>query len=339
MGHARNHSAMAVSNNKENGMSRIKTSGLAALIRDSGMLTQFQTYKGWVFILITATLVLVLSRRALLETERLAASIQESEGRFRALFENVSVVALVIDPSDGSILDANEAAAAFYGWPREQLRSMRITQINTVTPEELRMRMDEAANRKQGFFRFQHRRADGSVRDVEVYSGPIQFKERTALYSVIHDVTERKLAKEALRESAEKYRFLVEATNTGYVVIDDRGRVVDANQEYVRMTGRGRLEDILGRPVTEWTAAYDLERNAAEVRKCVESGSVRNLMIDYVDTEGRITPVEINATVLQNELPLRIFSICRDITERKRAEEELRESRRYLEMIIETVPT
>ena len=93
----------------------------------------------------------------------------------------------------------------------------------------------------------------------------------------------------ACSEEEHKYRFLIESTGTGYVILDDRGRVVDANPEYVRLTGRSRLEDIVGRQVTEWTAAYDLERNAAEVAKCLQDGSVRNLVIDYVGPTGSVT--------------------------------------------------
>jgi PAS domain S-box-containing protein len=124
-------------------------------------------------------------------------------------------------------------------------------------------------------------------------------------------------------EGAEKYKFLIEATNTAYVILDDQGRVLEANQEYVRMTGHSRLEEILGRAITEWTAPYDLGRNAVEVKKCMETGSVRDLVIDYIGPTGRVTPVEINATVLRGSGPPRIFTVCRDITDRKKAEQEL----------------
>ena len=115
-------------------------------------------------------------------------ALRASEIRFRTLFENMSVVALVIDPADGRILDANEAAASYYGWPREQPRSMNLSQINTHAPDEIRVRMQEVKDRKQGFFLIQHRWADGSVRDVEVYSGPVPIGGQAALNSIIHTV-------------------------------------------------------------------------------------------------------------------------------------------------------
>ena len=74
--------------------------------------------------------------------------------------------------------------------------------------------------------------------------------------------TERKQAEEDLRESEEKYRTLLETTNTGFVLTDLTGKVLDANDEYARLTGHERRDEILGRSIVEWTAAYDKERNA-----------------------------------------------------------------------------
>lgn len=135
---------------------------------------------------------------------------------------------------------------------------------------------------------------------------------------------------EALRESAEKHRLLIETTDTGYVILDDSGLVQDANAVYVRMTGHERLDQIIGHSVTEWTASYDLERNAVEVRRCLEGSVVRNLEIDYIGPGGKTTPVEINATVRNGPAGVTILTVCRDISNRRRAEKELRSSeRRY----------
>jgi two-component sensor histidine kinase len=78
--------------------------------------------------------------------------------------------------------------------------------------------------------------------------------------------------------------------------------------------------------VTEWTAPHDQKRNAEAVRMCVERGVARNLEIDYIDSRGRITPVEINATVMRLEGKTVILALCRDISARREAEKALRES-------------
>ena len=134
----------------------------------------------------------------------------------------------------------------------------------------------------------------------------------------------RQQGEQKLREIEEKYRRLVETTGTGYVILDDQGRVMDANQEYAQLTGRQELEEVIGHSVLEWTAPHDLERNATEVRKCLEQGFVRNLEIDYLSPSGQVIPIEINATLLPTADGFRILTLCRDITERRRADQALR---------------
>jgi len=149
------------------------------------------------------------------------------------------------------------------------------------------------------------------------------------------NVTDLKSAEKALRESEEKYRTLIETTDTGYVILDRQGKVLDGNAEYVRLTGHDTLQEIMGKGVAEWTAAYDLERNIKEVERCLESGCVRNLEIDYVSATGDIIPIEINAAVIKTMGDTFILSLCRDISTRKLAEDALRESEERYRLLAE----
>lgn len=144
-------------------------------------------------------------------------------------------------------------------------------------------------------------------------------------------ITERKQMELALRESEEKYRDLVETTGTGYLIIDTEGRVIDANMEYIRLTDYNDLNEIRGKSVLEWTAPHDHERNAQQLRQCVERGFVRGLEIDYIAEDGRITPIEINATLLATSEGQRILTLCRDISERRLEEEERRAFEKKIE--------
>jgi PAS domain S-box-containing protein len=137
---------------------------------------------------------------------------------------------------------------------------------------------------------------------------------------------------------AEKYRFLVEATHTGFVILDGAGRVLDASAEYVRMSGHQALEEILGRSVVEWTAPHDLERNAAEVAKCLATGSVRDFRVDYLGPSGTLVNVELHATVLDGAPAPRIMTVCREVTERRRTEARLQEEEARTRRIIEAMP-
>jgi PAS domain S-box-containing protein len=143
--------------------------------------------------------------------KRAEEALRMSEERFRRLFTQNSATMLMIDPDTGNIIEANEAAANFYGWSIKELRQMCIQEINTLPPATVKDFMNKARLSGSLAFEFRHRRADGSIRDVEVFSSRIEMEEKDFLYSIIHDITERKQIKEALQISlAEKEVLLRE---------------------------------------------------------------------------------------------------------------------------------
>ncbi len=135
-----------------------------------------------------------------------------------------------------------------------------------------------------------------------------------------------------------KYRDLVESTDTGFVILHQDGTVMDANDRYVRMTGYVSLVEILGRSVVEWTSPRDREKNESAVTQCMRDGQVRGLEIEYLSPDGTVTAVEINATTFGQGGDLRILSLCRDITERKRVEAALLESERRSRSLVAAIP-
>jgi PAS domain S-box-containing protein len=147
---------------------------------------------------------------------------------------------------------------------------------------------------------------------------------------------ENRNAEEALRASESKYRNLVETTGTGYLITDQEGRVLDANLEYAKLSGCSSVHEILGRNIVEWTAPYDRERNAEELKRCVADGLTRNLEIDYADSEGRIIPVEINATLSSTAGGAVVICLIKNITERRRAEAELQSAYDGMESMVAT---
>jgi diguanylate cyclase (GGDEF)-like protein/PAS domain S-box-containing protein len=132
----------------------------------------------------------------------LSAALQISEERYRTVFEKARLPNLLIDPWDARIVAANEAAAAYYGYSIDQLRAMRITDVNTLAPEDIKAEMEQARSENRSHFNFRHRLASGAVRDVEVYSGPLNIDGQRLLYSIIIDVTDRKRMQRELQEMA-----------------------------------------------------------------------------------------------------------------------------------------
>lgn len=142
------------------------------------------------------------SNRALSEEilrhQQAKAALEESEERYRTLFENNHTVMLLIDPEGGCIIDANPAACHFYGFDRETMQRMNIAEINPLGGEPLLTEREQADTRQCRHFYSQHRLADEQMREVEVYTGPISIDEKVHLYFIIHDITDRKRMEEEL---------------------------------------------------------------------------------------------------------------------------------------------
>ena len=175
-------------------------------------------------------------------------------------------------------------------------------------------------------------------RFFETRYNPIRDGDRVAgVIGIAHDVTNQRRIEQELQTSQTLYRTVIETTDTGFVMLDREGLVVDANDEYLRQAGFETLEQILGRRVTDWTAPHDLERNAEEVERCLRLGITRNLRIDYLDTKGHITPIEVNATYVYVDGEPRILALCRDVSERLRSEEELRLTEQRSASLLEAI--
>ena len=130
--------------------------------------------------------------------EQRTKKLAESEDRYRQSFEINTAIKLIIDPVSGAIVDTNTAALQFYGYSREQILSMSIADINCLSTDQIKAEMELARSEQRKYFLFQHKLANGEVRDVEVYSGPASIGNRKLLHSIIHDVTERRLAEKEL---------------------------------------------------------------------------------------------------------------------------------------------
>lgn len=138
------------------------------------------------------------------QRKKMQTELEESERVYRQLFENHSAVKFLIDPENGQIVKANQAAADFYGWPVEKLQTMNVWDINIMPKEKITDAIDYALIKKRIYFDFKHCLADGNIRDVEVFSGVIDYGGKQMLHSIVHDVTEKKKLFNELVQAKEK---------------------------------------------------------------------------------------------------------------------------------------
>ncbi|WP_432666382.1 helix-turn-helix domain-containing protein [Wukongibacter baidiensis] len=127
-----------------------------------------------------------ISKNTLKEIETL---IEDKENRYHSIFYNNKNVMLLINPETGEIVDANLAASTFYGYSLEEFKDKRITDINTLSKEEISNKMQKARMEERNHFRFKHVISQGKVKDVEVYSSPIILNGMEYLHSSIYEMT------------------------------------------------------------------------------------------------------------------------------------------------------
>ncbi|MFZ1933113.1 MAG: PAS domain S-box protein [Thermoguttaceae bacterium] len=258
--------------------------------------------------------------------------LRQSHDELRIIYDGMVDGLIVADSETKRFMRVNASICRMLGYSKTELLSLSVKDIHPaeVLPYTLERigsikETDQTPPKDLPFLR-----KDGSVFYAEIIGKFLIYQGRPCSMGIFRDVTERRQAQEALAESEAKYRQLVETTDTGYLILDAEGRVVDANKEYVRISGHRDLAEITGHSVVEWTAPYDKARNARAVGECVRAGRVQQLEIDYIGPDGTITPVEINANVITTKEGQRIVSLCRDITERKQTRDALERERQSL---------
>lgn len=175
--------------------------------------------------------------RDITEINQAKASLMESEKRYRDLFDKNHAVMLLVDPENGNILGANPAATEFYGWTNEELTDMNLKEINTLPPDELKANIQLADRNVQRHFTFSHRLANQSVRHVEVYTTPIIVGQKKVLYSIIHDVTDRKEAETALLKEKNLLGTIIENIPVMLTRYDPTSNMLYLNKEFTEKVG------------------------------------------------------------------------------------------------------
>ncbi len=165
--------------------------------------------------------------------KRLVKDLSRSESRFRRFFEKNSSVMLLIDPQTNCFIDANEAAASFYGYSKQRLIGMPVSEINTLSMPEIVAEIQQVMKLSAGRLHFKHRLASGELRDIEAYASSIDTGGRPLLLAIIHDETERKLAEEKLQLAANVFLNAREAI---MIVAEDR-TILEVNESFSYITG------------------------------------------------------------------------------------------------------
>jgi PAS domain S-box-containing protein len=281
-----------------------------------------------------------------------AVTAHENEERYKVLFQNRHTPMLVIDPETGGIVDANPAASSFYGWDRDELVQRKITDINAFTPDQTRQEIVRAAASlsSQQFF-FRHRLSNGDLREVEVHSGPIEIKGRTYLFSIIHDVTDRKRLETEreqliaqLDQERARWQGVVEGIADEVWTCDAQGNMSLMNLPAEPAMGLDEFKDL---PYEKVLEEVDILYPNGEVRPVEQAPLLRSLRGEIVRGEEIMRHRQNGKTRYRqySSAPMRdatgritgSVAIVRDVTDYKELEESLRQNEAQLRAIFEAM--
>lgn len=211
--------------------------------------------------------------------------LQKSEEKFRAIFENNSAVKLLVNPANGRIIDANIAAAQYYGWSCEELKEMKIQQINTLPPKCTMAEIQKMKTSDKRRFEFRHRHKDGSVTDVEVFGSKVKIDGVDYVHSIIHDISDRKKAEREITHSHELMRYVIEHNRSGVAIYDTEMRYIYVSQRFLE--DYNIKENIIGKH--HYEVFPDLPLKWKEVHQRALRGEVVQAEDDlYIHVDGTI---------------------------------------------------
>lgn len=266
------------------------------------------------------------------ESKRAGEALQEGEEFFRTSFEEHDAIKMHIDPQTGAITRVNKAAAKFYGWPQEELHRMLIQDIS----------VNETAGNLADFFAarmqskparvFQHRLRDGSVRHMEVFASRIVYRERELLHCIAHDITDQIQAELALKQSEGKYRALSEDMPLMVCRFTPNLRLTYVNTAYCTNFGRSS-DQLLGISLLDLIPEQEHQAARAIIASMTPDSPSAVHEHQVFDNHGHVRWKRWTNRALydvQGQI-IAYQAIGEDITDRKLADEEIRQKTAQLE--------
>ena len=279
-----------------------------------------------------------------LELEKSYQSLCKVTERYKALFHSNMAIELIIDLKTQIIVDSNRSAENFYGYDREQLHTMKISEINILSNEEINTEIKLAKEKKRKVFHFKHKLANGMIKDVEVYSAPIELEGKNYLYSIIFDISDRIVLEKEQNLLQERLSYAIEGSNDG---------LWDWNIQTHEIYFSPRWKEILGYKDEEVENNFsdfedkihpdDIEDAFFEFERFLISTDLKdhynhNFRMKHKD--GHWVPILSRAKKVfdKNNQVERLVGTHVDMTEQQVLKQELEKSLKKLEKLTENVP-
>jgi PAS domain S-box-containing protein len=264
--------------------------------------------------------------------------LRVSEARYRRLFETCQDGILVVDAETGRIEDVNPFLANLLGYAFKDIQGLLLWEVGVFKdPEAIKEAFREM--QRKGYLRYENlplETKDGRRIEVE-FVGNIYDVDGTSVFQChIRDITARKQAETAVRESEEKYRALMNNASDAIVITDLDGNILEVNMKTEMLLGYAKGE-LLGMNFTRIHPLEELQRVTHEFRQVAEGKSIPLSRTRVLRKDGTTVPVGITGTVVEFAGKKVVQGIFRNIAERKKAEELQEKTSNELRALIEAM--
>ncbi|MBU1101780.1 MAG: PAS domain S-box protein [Bacteroidetes bacterium] len=278
------------------------------------------------------------------ERKQMELARKESEENYRDLYSSIRD-AIIVANTDREIIDCNPTFTSLFGYSLDEIRYKKTIVIyeNEKQFIELGKALKENSNSESPFlYTVNYMKKDGKVfpGETNIFYLKKLNGDITGFIGLIRDVTERKLSEEALRQSEEKYRNLVDNMREGVFTSDEKGMITFANKELAKIHGFETSDQLLNRNFEEFIDPACKDEIVNEHKAFIQRGEVQPLSeFPIVKQDGSLAFVQVRSNlVFERERIIGLMGLVQDITKSKQAEEALRASQSFLDNIIEHSP-
>ena len=269
-------------------------------------------------------------------------TLRDSEEKFRLAFLTSPDSINLNRAHDGVYLDSSEGFRKIMGYAREDVIGKSSLELNIWDDPKDRERLVNGLTR-QGVvenMEARFRGKDGRIRIGLMSACVLRINQEDVILSITRDITEFKRAETALRESEELYRKLVSLSPDAISVVDLNGSLIFTSPRARELFGDWPEDEILGRSIFSWVAPKDQKKASTNIQRLLTEGTLTGAEYTLIKKDGTRFIGEVNAAVIHSPdgSPMSMIVITRDVTERKRAEEVLRESEQRFRSMVENSP-
>jgi PAS domain S-box-containing protein len=264
-------------------------------------------------------------------------ALRASEDRLRILFESAPD-GIYLGDMAGNFVDANKAAEELAGYSKDELVGKNVSELGLLPPEQVARafaRLEKiTAGEPVGPEEFRIKRKDGGEVSVEISTFPVTIQGQKLSLGIARDITERKRALEALRQSDRKFRTIFETAANLITSVNNEGILLECNSKMEEVMGYEK-EEVIGQSMAKIIHPDYIEKAQSVLKEVVSAGFARNKEYKMIRKDGSEIDVSVNSTALKDENGefVRTLCIIDDITERKQAEQKVLEDREQLKSL------